>query len=261
MRITVLVMLLSASSTTYGGSLGTLLPWISDYTPAAELSLNNDDYIGGFDLNPNRFNLNKEGPCCPGADVVQSIVSTERVIATIDSGGITEYAIAIGGTYSDDDARPGVNLDSRYQVQLGFGTGDSFVRAREVAPNLRFDSPENVNPAIENYFFFGGDIPILTLLEHQGDTLIFQGSSTNGFLSQLNFYDPELFHLPLDIPDLPLSVREFFSPTDLQGIGATETAFTIRVNPVPEPSALTLGLFGPLVGFVFLRIIDVRHLR
>jgi hypothetical protein len=85
----------------------------------------------------------------------------KRVIATTASGGITEYAMSLGGGYGDDDARPGVNLDSVFQVQLGFGTGENFVRAIEVAPDLRFDRPNSVSPAMEDKFYLVGDIPIL----------------------------------------------------------------------------------------------------
>ena len=133
------VLLLLMANNVYAGQLGSLMPWISAATAEGDLVLNNDDYMGEFADNPNRFKVNEEGPCCGGADVRQSIVDTERVIATTASGGITEYALSLGGSYRDDDARPGVNLDSVFQVQLGFGTGENFVRAIEVAPDLRFD--------------------------------------------------------------------------------------------------------------------------
>ena len=241
---TVAVLMLIMPSYVNAGELGTLLPWITDATAHADLELNNDDYVGAVEDNPNRFNLNKEGPCCPGADVRQSIGATERIIPTVVSGGITEYVLILGGGYPDDDA-PDIALDQVFQIQLGFGTGDNFVPAGEVpiASGLRFDAAELVSPEIEPYAFFAE--PILDPIGHRDDTILFQGSSDTGGIVVENFSAPEMLRLPLDIPDLPASVRDFYSAEDLDGFPINDVPFTIRMGPVdsvPEPSSWTLAI-------------------
>ena len=219
------VLLLLMPVNVHAGQLGTSVLWISGSTAEGDLVLNNDDYTGEFADNPNKFKINEQGPCCPGADVRQSIVATERVIPTIASGGITEYAMSLGAN------APGFSFDNVFQVQLGFGTGDDFVRAQDMAPDLRFDLPELLSPAIEDFFWFG-DIPLLKLLDHQTDTLVYQGSSTTGEFNVCCFSSSELFMLPLDIPDLPESVRDLYAADALAGLAATDIPFTIRVNAV-----------------------------
>jgi hypothetical protein len=237
----------------YAGQLGTGRPWITEATPTGNLELNNDDYVGSFDDNPNHFNVNARTGF--GAGNSQSIVSTERTIVTAPSGGSTEYAMTLGGRYSDSDASEGVNLDSVFRVQLGFGTGDNFVAARNLAPDLKFDATGEVNPPIEDVFAAVGQIPILKLIDHQSDTLVFQGSSRSGALSQINFARNELFRLPLDIPDLPDSLRDLYASSELLGLKPAEVPFTIRVQPVP-PSAQA----GDFDGDGELTLVDIKLL-
>jgi hypothetical protein len=230
--------------TVHAGQLGTMPTWISN---ASNLVLNNDDYVGTFENNPNKFRIN-ESSFAP--NVQQSIVNTERIIPTIASGGTTEYAITIGGIYFDADAEPdidvppGVTLDSQFQVQLGFGTGDNFVRARDIAPQLQFDAPDVVSPPIPDYKPGPSYLtPYLRFLRHDGDTLIYQGSSTVFFdptvppftdqFARINFRGPAIFRLPLDIPDMPATARAMYAPTDLQGLAPEDIPFTARVGLVP----------------------------
>jgi len=146
------------TSAAHAGQLGGDVAWVMDATPLADLALNNDDYIGAFADNPNHFATNDLS-----SEDLQSIVSIERIIPTQSSGGVTEYAVTIGGGYSDSDA-PGVTLDSKFMLQLGFGTGNDFVPANALAPGLVFDDASNVSPEIGNFFFFdpSDDTPILS---------------------------------------------------------------------------------------------------
>lgn len=231
-RRTSCVLLLLAPVNVYAGQLGTALPWISGATAAGDLVLNNDDYIGEFADNPNKFKVNEEGPCCPVADMRQSIGDTERVIATLPSGGVTEYAMSLGGGYQRSSA--GVSLDSVFLVQLGFGTGEQFVRAQELVPELRFDLPASVSPAIEDVFL-AGPTPTLQLIGHETDTLAYLGRPASlGWFPV--FSSPELFKFPLDIPDLPESVRDLYSAEALAELAPTDVPFTIRIGPgaIPE---------------------------
>jgi hypothetical protein len=82
-------------------------------------------------------------------------------------------------------------------------------------PDLVFDRPDDASPRIEDKFLLGGPVPILKFIEHQGDTLFFQGSSFNGIGNLGEFATPQLFRMPLDIPDLPQSARSFYGPAEL----------------------------------------------
>jgi len=55
-----------------------------------------------------------------------------------------------------------------------------------------------------------------------------------------SFADGRVFTVPLDIPDLPESVRDFYTSDELQGLAAGDLPFTIRVRPVPEPASMAL---------------------
>lgn len=227
----------------FAGQLGSEVPWIFDPTPSGELVLNNNDYQGTFAGNPNHFHLNREG--------IQSIVSTEVVIPTRPSGGVTEYAVTLGGRFAADEDGPIELLDGPFRVQLGFGTGTEFVEANGVIADLVFDNPSNVNPAIEDYRFFPFDqIPLLTFFDHQGDALLFQGSSFDGLQGRYReFSDPGMLQLPLDLPDIPESVREYYSAEALEGLSADDNPFTIRIISVPEPStALLLSMATIVLG-------------
>ena len=104
--------------TVQAGELGTILPSITDPTSTASLSLNNNDYVGPFADNPNRFKVNRANASS------QSIVNTERLIPTRPSGGVTEYAVSIGGSYNDSDARPGARpAHTNSWLQKGLASG------------------------------------------------------------------------------------------------------------------------------------------
>jgi hypothetical protein len=231
---TIAIILMSGSA--QAGELGSPVAWISDPTLAAQLLLNNDDYHGAFASNPNHFAINA---MFGSSGTVQSIVNTERLIPTRNSGGVTEYAITVGGRYGQSDG----SLDRLFYVQVGFGTGVNFVPARDILPGLVFDQPEAVDPII-TVSPIGPPVEVLRLLDHQGDTLVFQGSSRSGTTRIEEFAHPSLLRLPLDLPDIPASARGFYSPQQLQGLSPEDIPFTIRVSPVPEPSALALILTG-----------------
>ncbi|MEM9660046.1 MAG: PEP-CTERM sorting domain-containing protein, partial [Planctomycetota bacterium] len=123
---------------------------------------------------------------------------------------------------------------------------DAFVTAGDVAPGLAFDSALDASPAIEDFFFFdpADPEPALTLVQHQGDRLVFQGRSEvetifgrQGISSFLSF---NVFRLPLDIPDLPATVRDYYAAADLQGLASEDLPFTFRVTQVPEPAGVLL---------------------
>ncbi|MEX2140926.1 MAG: hypothetical protein WD894_16800 [Pirellulales bacterium] len=210
---------------------GTVLPWVAD---AITGHLNNDDYDGTFSDNSNFLSVNRL------RDHTQTLANTERLIATRPSGGVTEYAVQINAdSHSRQDSR--ATLDRQFMVQLGFGTGNNFVRAGTIAPGLVFDDPRSVSPAVEDYYSPLAAVlpspfektPRLKLIDHQGDTLIFQGSSTSAHFARSEFYGSAVFKLPLDIPDLPASARALYPPTNLQGLEPEDIPFTLRVLPVP----------------------------
>jgi hypothetical protein len=127
------------------------------------------------------------------------------------------------------------------------------VPANLVAPNLVFDHPGDVSPSVEDKFIFGGPNPILKHIAHQGDTLIYQGSSFNGNGIVGPFSTPTLLRMPLDIPDLPVSARDFYLPEELQGLGAADIPFTLRVTAIPEPAAVPLAVACSLCFILLLR--------
>jgi hypothetical protein len=189
-------------------------------TGAVTGAANNDDFGGSFGANPNRHS--------PGGG---SIASLERVIPVADSGGTSEYAFTISGGYSTDDGP----ITRDYRLQLGFGTGDAFVPARQLAPELDFDMPQPASPAPQ-IAIFG------PLKQHSADTLVLPGlpAPLPPFSS---FFLNDMFKVSIDVPDLPNSVTSFYSAANLPpGIPVGTKAFTIRGGFVPEPSSLyTLG--------------------
>jgi hypothetical protein len=243
MKTKSILILLLVPGLVEAGILGTAVRWVV-VTQEEDLVVNSDDYVGDFDGNPNQVNINY------GA-YRQSILSIERMIPTLPSGGITEYALALGGGINTSDefvSGSPTALDSLFQVQLGFGTGENFVRALKVAPELRFDAPENVSPAVQDGFTFGSDIPVLKLIKQESDTLTYQGASRVGGIVAVEFWFHKLLRMPVDIPDLDSALRDFYSADDLELIPSTAgVPFTIRMRPIPEPSALILTVLGLFV--------------
>jgi hypothetical protein len=154
MKTKSILILLLVPGLVEAGILGTAVRWVV-VTQEEDLVVNSDDYVGDFDGNPNQVNINY------GA-YRQSILSIERMIPTLPSGGITEYALALGGGINTSDefvSGSPTALDSLFQVQLGFGTGENFVRAMKVAPELRFDAPEIVSPRFRTVLLLGVTFP------------------------------------------------------------------------------------------------------
>jgi hypothetical protein len=178
-----------------------------------------------------------------GVRTRQPIDALERIVPTTSSGGITEYAMTLGGNQPAET--PGSDfllaLDNQYIIEIGFGTGDRFVRARDVAPQLKFDSPGTVSPSIQNYRPIPpATLPALELIQHQGDALVIQGRHNLGNFRISSFATPSLFVLPLDVPDLPLSARAHYTSAELAGLGDMEIPITIRMHIAPEPATLAL---------------------
>jgi hypothetical protein len=243
-RFLFVVAVLSASSVIHGGAVYETadVPWV---TNVSELDLDNDDYVGDFDGSPNKFNLNWH----PHRG---SIFSFERIIPTVASRGITEYAMAIGGWFDvADEFPPPTSLDSRFQILLGFGTGENFVRASGLVPELRFDSSDNVSPPVEDLWFWVGDNPILSFIKHETDTLTYQGRTCIGGSCMGSFSWNDYLRMPIDIPNLDAGLRDYYTADELSLISEDAVPFTIRMLAIPEPCALTLAVLGllTLVGF------------
>lgn len=248
MRVLSIIAVLTFPSLAWPGTLGDAVPWVTGATANEELAVNSDDYVGLAEGNPNRFHVNNYVDA-PG--YTQDILSVERLIPTSPSSGTTEYVLLLcTGINTDDEFRSGfpTPLDSVFQLQLGFGTGESFVRAADVAPDLRFDGPEHVSPSIEDVFTPWGNLPMLELIDQESDTLTYQGRSNLGDGQLVEWWHPDLLTLPIDIPDLDPSLRNLYSSEDLALIPSdTDVPFTIRMMAVPEPAAgclATLGLLG-----------------
>jgi hypothetical protein len=223
--------------------------YLTNVSTAPNLVVNNDDYVGAFADNPNKAQINSQTPR-------QSIGSIERIIPTTSSGGITEYAVSVGGTASRDN----LDLNGIFQLQVGFGTGQNFVPASLVAPGLRFDTSANVNPPVPDVRLgFPGPIPLLRLLQHEDDTLTFQGNSMTDFGNLVNYASQEIFKFPLDVPDLNESLRDqFYSPAELAGLPPGTVPFTIRTTVVPEPSGVML-MFTGVVGVLIASVVALKR--
>ena len=222
--------------------------WVTDHQVGAP---NNDDFMGEFVANPNQVSVNSLSE--PDRER-QPIDALERIVPTAPSGGITEYAMTLGG--NEPERTPGsdflLRLDNKYIIELGFGTGDRFVPARLVDPLLRFDAPGMVSPVIENYKPIPPAIrPLLELIEHRGDSLLLQGRHNLGNFRISSFATGALFVLPLDIPDLPPSARAYYSEAELAGLSDFEVPLTIRMHIVPEPATLALAVLG-LIGMALI---------
>jgi hypothetical protein len=187
----------------------------------------------------------------PGGDRVrQRIDAIERIVPTAASTGITEYAMTLGGNQPTSPPEDTflTSLNNKFIIELGFGTGSNFVPAHTVAPQLRFDPSDMVNPAIQNYKPIPiATLPALELKQHLGDALLLQGRYDLGNFRIGSFATSSLFVLPLDIPDLPLSARAYYSAAELTGLSDTDVPFTLRMHIVPEPTTLALAAL-PILG-------------
>lgn len=214
-RVAVLLLLLAGSPLS-AGTVDPVVDWISNATPAAELVPSNDDYVGTFEDNPNRFDIGGLG------------VIGEFIVPTLPSGGTTEYAFAAGAN--------GSSFDNIYYVEVGFGLGDTFVNASELNVDLRFDSLELVSPEISARIYFRNPpdrlYPSFWLVDRSVDTLIYQGSTHDGNGFTLYFHHPYMLQLPLDIPDLELWTRDYYTAESLAGLNADHRPFTVRMVPL-----------------------------
>ena len=191
--------------------------------PGAESeSPNNNDYKGAFGDNPNLFIF--------FGGVVHTL---EEVVAVVDSGGTTEYAVLIGGH--------GKDLDNVLEMRIGFGTGENFVSASETVPELTFDAPDFDPEPASIPMGFPFTEPFFTLIRPSGDSLLWQGHDeicNEVFcITEIGFGNhDDLFHISVDVPDLPDSVMEYYLPGDLPGdFPPGAKAFTIRASYIDEP--------------------------
>jgi hypothetical protein len=146
------------------------------------------------------------------------------------SGGTTEYLLhfdviadALRGAY----------------VELGFGTGDRFVSAATIFPALDFDVPIPSAPAPTSDAF--------STIVHQPYLIQYSGGTADGFVTNFASFS-------IDVPDLPLSVNNYYLPEELpSNLPAGAAVFTLRQREgfavVPEPgSATVLPICGLLAG-------------
>jgi hypothetical protein len=197
-------------------------------TSATTVSANNDEYSGPFADNANKLTLGR-----------QDIETLEFVIPVVPSGGVSEYALTLGGTYSNFETLTRFNDD--YRLEIGFGKGANFVSASSVFPSLDFDAPLPSTPALPPTLGIP-QFPFAALKEHKAHEILWAGQNFLGEFSFNNF-----FNLSVDAPDLPESVMTHYQPGDLPaGFPAGAQAFTIRgmIVPIPEPSATALGVGG-----------------
>jgi hypothetical protein len=165
---------------------------------------NNDDHVGADNPNQAIF-LN-----------FVSAPNHDEVFAVGATGGTTEYDYET----LEPNAATGI---AAWHVELGFGIGDNFVSAALVFPDLDFDGPTpDTTPSAGTY------------------------RRVEQFAHLINFSDGDYGNVRfrLDVPDLPSSVLDFYTPEELADFGVLpgEVAFTMRARegfgvPIPEPSA------------------------
>jgi hypothetical protein len=215
---------------------------------ATTATANSDDYSGPFADNGNKLTLGR-----------QNIETLEFVVPVVSSGGVTEYALTMGGTYSNFETLTRFNDD--YRLEIGFGKGANFVSASSVFPPLDFDAPLPSSPALPPTLGIP-QFPFAALKEHKAHEIVWAGQN---FLGEFSFNS--FFNLSVDAPDLPASVMTHYQPGDLPaGFPDGAQAFTIRgfIVPIPEPSAFTLALCAFVGCCVFIgrsRYFLFRHTR
>ena len=197
------------------GTLASTSSLASTATP----SPNNDDYVGEFASNGNKATFNSNAvPVASGR-----ITNLEGVFAVLGSNGTTEYVLTIQGAYDSNVDPP---LTAGYRLELGFGKGANFVPASTVFPDLDFDFPQPANPALATTISLFGITPLFDLQSHASDTIVWSGHAFTG-----NFFHTSLFRLPLDVPDLPASVMDYYQPGDLPA------DFPAAPRPLPSAAA------------------------
>jgi hypothetical protein len=176
-------------------------------------------------------NNDNDGPANPnGVSVfnggVNAVGPIDIVFGVDPSGGVTEYRV-------DDNIfnRTGVEW-TNFRLELGFGTGASFVRA-SAASGLDFNVPLDVlnGDALPSAFVLNASIFV------SANTIDFTGSLLNGTSEELSF--------AIDVPDLPASANNMFTLRQTPNITATAA--------VPEPSTLMLLSAGLLATALRLR--------
>ena len=146
----------------------------------------------------------------------------------MNSGGTTEYfvdqagAAALGVTNQS-----GVNWNG-YFVEIGFGTGRSFVQSNAF-DFLDFDTPERDPSPASNVF---------ATLNHTSSNYIIW---TNGALAS---GASGLFTFTIDVPDYSADIPAGFEVRNAQG-AVVGYRFTVRQGPtVAAPEPATLALLG-----------------
>jgi hypothetical protein len=164
----------------------------------------NNDNVPDTQFNLNSIDIRTE---------FRSLGPIDIVFDVIDSGGTTEYEFS-GGVENGT----GVEWIA-YDLELGFGTGDGFVRAGPLAL-LDFDTPEK-----DSRFFF---VSFFTSLSHTADAIhASDGLVPIGYVPLVAF--------SIDVPD---------DLGEIHPEGVSQ--FTLRQfpTPVPEPSVVLLLGFG-----------------
>lgn len=215
------------------GDAGTGILHAGIIEPGTTGAPNNDDYVGSFADNPNRYFIETRD---------SGSLVFDRIVPVVNSGRTTEYAVTLSGSYDRDVDGP---LERPYRLQLGFGVGSHFIPASSVVPGLDFDFPAPSNPALDPTIKLFGLITLFTLRGQSGDTIDLQGGGGGSRI--ISFSTRSLFRVPVDVPDLPDTVLSLYAPGDLPAdFPAGALPFTIQGTFVPEPSTYSLTLVGAL---------------
>ncbi|MCO6045929.1 hypothetical protein NG895_18675 [Aeoliella sp. ICT_H6.2] len=175
---------------------------------------NNDDYAGTYSDSPNEF----------GRGLLA--LEVDSIFPVLDSGGVTEYQYDLAFLGSGGG-------QAAYHFELGFGTGDRFIRATSVVPALDFDAPLPSTPAVTSSVYNQIDV----------------------FPHLINFSDGELpgfvfsaMRVSFDVPDLPESVLQYYTDEQLANLPEGAKAFTLRhragLGRVPEPASYLMTVLG-----------------
>ena len=146
----------------------------------------------------------------------------------MNSGGTTEYFVDEAGAVGSGVRNQSGTPWSGYMVELGFGTGRSFVQSNAF-DFLDFDAPERDPVPTSNTF---------ATLNHVNSNLM---TWTNGTLLP---GASGLFTFTIDVPDYSANIPAGFEVRNAQG-AIVGYRFTLRQGPtVAAPEPATLALFG-----------------